>query len=200
MTNTQKAIKLVREFKDNGIFFGDVGSIAFKDGENIWITKSGGRKYDEDGFTLVDPSGKPLMDESEKLSGEYPIHSSVLYNTEHDVVIHTHSPLHAAFGNVFPNYCFDAPALEMRKLLGLRKVDDEYTLQTIENSFDKKELADTVTEHLVDDLAVLVANHGLFVAGPNLDKANDYVRGLNHMIHQVIYEAQMRGNNLFGDW
>lgn len=190
----QEAVKYVRELRDLGMFQADTGSLSFRDGENLWITKSGAEKYEEDGLVLVNPSGKPVSDFSVKLSGEYPVHQAILYHGTHQALIHTHSAFHVAFGNVFPNYSFDHPALEMRKLLGIRNPQATYVLRTVPNSFDKLELSRLVSVELANDLAVLVQNHGLFVAGEDLAAARTYTFALDHLMHQVYYETIMRGS------
>jgi len=142
---------------------------------------------------LVDANGNSISDPGINLSGEYPIHKRILDDhQDYNAVIHTHTPLHVAFGNVFPNYCFDQNALEMRKILDNRNPEGSFTLRTIANSFNKKELSENVSNSLKDSIAVLVKGHGLFVAGANIKKANDYVMGIDHLIHQVYLECQMR--------
>ena len=184
-----QAVGYAREFKELGIFEADLGSISYRDGGNMWITKSGQAKFQPDGLVLVDKEGNLLDDSDVKLSGEYPIHRRILYSAEkNQAVIHTHAAFHIAFGNIFPNYCFDAPALVMRKLLDIRDPEASYTLQAIPNSFDKEELAFNVARILHEDIAVLVQNHGLFVAATSLPKARKYVFAIDHMMRQVNYQ------------
>ena len=92
MNETMKeVIWTANQLFNRGLVTGSTGNISFRDGDQVYISKSGGcfGRLDENGFARVALDGTILEG---KPSKEYPLHL-VMYRAseENQVIIHTHS-------------------------------------------------------------------------------------------------------------
>ena len=92
MNETMKEVIWVANLLFNrGLVTGSTGNISFRDGDTVYISKSGGcfGRLDENGFAKIALDGTILEGRPSK---EYPLHLAMYrVSDENQVIIHTHS-------------------------------------------------------------------------------------------------------------
>ncbi len=171
--NTKAIIKNMVESSHHlyqkGLVPGKAGNISVKFEKNgltlVAVTPSGSSlKYiNEKDIILVDIDGKIVSNTNSVPTSELEMHLNI-YKKRKDIraVVHTHSPITTGFA-------FSEEKIE--KLEGFGPVQDRY-ISTV-NYFPpgSSELANAVSNGLINQNAVVLKNHGMVALGENLDEA-----------------------------
>ena len=168
MTNQEQTIWVAKTLFERGLVTGSTGNISYRDGDIIYISKSGGcfGLLDENGFASISIDGKILEG---KPSKEWPMHLRMYQmNDEIHGVVHTHSfhsTLYSCREDIDINDLFMyTPYLMMQTggKIGIVEYAKPGSDELFAN-FDKA--ADKETK------AYLLRNHGIFAGEENILKA-----------------------------
>jgi L-ribulose-5-phosphate 4-epimerase len=183
----QQIIQITNELFSMGLLTCTGGNISAKAEEEgtYWITPSGLYKggLTESDVVRIKPDGTVV--EGDKVpSVEYQMHWRC-YESRPDcsAAIHTHAPIATAFGIcnlTFPPINTDAVFLA-----------DTVTVPWYMPG--SVELADAVGEAMKKSKGVILQNHGLMTAGPNLRKAASRAMNLEETAKIVLYTKQFGG-------
>lgn len=172
----EQAVWIARSLFERGKTSGTTANISFRDGDSLWISRSGScfGLLTEDDFVECSLSGAPL-DADKKPSKEAPLHA-VMYGIGEEIqaVIHTHSPyaviwscLDSCSGrDVIPRY---TPYLDMKagKVAAMPYAPP-----------GSPELFGLMREYAGSERAYLLANHGPIVGGLSLMNAFEAIEEL----------------------
>ncbi|MBW2149006.1 MAG: class II aldolase/adducin family protein [Deltaproteobacteria bacterium] len=160
-------IEISRRYARRGLTTGGGGGISIRVPESDHVLIKGWEVASEDvreeDISLVNLSGEQLN--PVKPCMETPLHLNVLKARENiGAVIHAHSPYATAFGNIKPQLTEEA----LKNHAFLKR-----TVFTAYADPGSQELADIVAEPFREDevTCVLMEDHGVTVAGPDIYKA-----------------------------
>jgi L-fuculose-phosphate aldolase len=153
---------------DLGLITSHAGNLSVREGETIWITRSGSmlRHLSEKDLLPV-PLHVRKLDVS--VSIEFPVHQAIYQRTSAGAVIHAH-PVHAIALSLTQEEIRPADA---EGAILLKQVP-----VLISPSVDAVSTAEKVAELLKHSVAVLVRSHGCFVRGKNLEETLSYASSL----------------------
>ena len=125
-------------------------------------------------YTLIEGEDE----NSASASRELIVHQAIYLGTAHDAVVHAH-PAHAT-----------ALSLTMNKIVPIDS-EGHYSLGTVpvlsvDDSIGSREVADRIPEILAENPMVMVAGHGSFAAGKDLEEAFRYTSCLE-MSSKIIW-------------
>lgn len=163
----RKVIEIAQKAQDTGLIILTAGNFSLRDQDTgyVCLTPSGMnyRELEPADIPVVDLDGN-VIDGSRRPSIESPMHRAV-YRKRADIfgICHTHSPFAAAWASVEEE--FPLVLAELAAMLGGPLKTAPY------KTAGTPELADSVTDTMGGQNAVLMGNHGLLAAGADLDKA-----------------------------
>ncbi len=172
----EQAVWIARSLFNRGMTSGTTANISFRDGNSLWISRSGScfGLLTENDLVECNMSGTPLSTD-EKPSKEVPLHA-IMYGIGEEIqaVIHTHSPYAVIWScmdrssehNVIPRY---TPYLEMKA--------GEVTAVPYAPP-GSQELFCLMRKYVGKERAYLLANHGPIVGGLSLMNAFEIIEEL----------------------
>lgn len=152
-------IKFGKKIVDAGLVTSFFGNISVLNCTQISITKTGSMldELTEDDIVIVD-----LMNSSEVdkfASTELVVHRKIYQNTDASAIIHTHSLYSTLMGNLDRHYV----SLDGGEALPFLK-----KIPIVDGKSGSIELAENVSEALIDHSLVIVRDHGVFSVGKDL--------------------------------
>jgi L-fuculose-phosphate aldolase len=146
---------------------GNFGNISVREGDDGFYIKRSGAYLD----VATEPVFVPLAGEAPAgASSEYRVHREVYIKTPHLAIVHAHPPT--------------AVALSLTRD-EIRPEDSEGimfcpVIPVVSGSPGSQEVADTVSDALVNAKLVIARGHGTFAAGKTLDEAYLYTSLAEH--------------------
>ena len=154
---------------NKGLVPGKSGNISVKyvkDGLNVVaVTPSGSsfKTLKETDIVLVDLEGNIVSNTNQVPTSELEMHLNI-YKLRDDVgaVVHTHSPITTGFA--FSDE-------KIRRFEGFGPIEDEFLKVVDYHPPGSSDLANTVSEGLLNQDVVVLKDHGMVAVGKNLDEA-----------------------------
>ncbi len=168
----QEASKIGKLLIASRLIDGASGNMSFKIGETIYITKSGVNldELTEDSFVIL-KSGYVKEASVDQL-----IHREIYEKTEYNAVLHCHGVYNVVLGAKFD--VIEPVDLEGRLYFG--KID------VVDGQFGSEELAEKISESVMQKGVAIVKNHGIYVAGKNLRDAYNKASYVEHSC-EILY-------------
>ncbi len=169
-----------------GLCRGTSGNVSLRDGDNFWITPTG-MAYENlvpPDIPLMDPDGRSVG--ARQPSSEWRFHRDV-YATRPDVgaVLHAHSPFAVAL------------ACTRRDIPPFHYLIARFGGETVRcagyAAYGTQELSDAVIQALSGRSACLLANHGMVVCAPDLDRVLERAIELEELCGQYWRACQLGG-------
>ncbi|MES0874619.1 methylthioribulose 1-phosphate dehydratase [Sinimarinibacterium thermocellulolyticum] len=196
LTRVQRLIAAGRLFHRRGWVPATGGNFsARRDAGTMLITASGCHKgeLEPEHFLVADLDGKPLQ-VGRKASYETLLHCQLYrFDVAIGAVLHTHSIANTVLSRRYEGICL--AGYELLKLLpGISTHDAAVIVPVFENDQDIARLAARVDAHLRErpqTPAYLIAGHGLYAWGADVDQARWRVEALEFM-----FECELRSQAL----
>jgi methylthioribulose-1-phosphate dehydratase len=177
---------------------GNFSAVAGRDPLRVLVTPSGvdkGRLAPADLLT-VGASGQPSSPPAGRPSAELTLHLALVEEAGAGAVFHTHSPWATLLGERFLGAGgIRLSGYEMLKALaGTTSHDQEHHLPILANSQDLAALAERVRGIVRERPArcgFLLAGHGLYAWGGNVDEAERHVEALEFLLGLVGRRARL---------
>jgi L-fuculose-phosphate aldolase len=161
----ERIVRVMRTMIDKGLNRGTTGNVSARCGDGLLVTPSGvaPEKLTPDSIVFVGANGK-THGGSLKPSSEWRMHAGILARrSDVGAVVHCHS----RFATILA--CAGKPIPPLHYMVGVAGRPDVPLAPYA--TFGTEELAERVAETLKEGYACLMANHGLLVAAPHLDRA-----------------------------
>lgn len=173
---------------------GNFSVVLSREPLQLLISSSGTTKYRlfPDDLVLVDERGEVIGEQSGRPSDETALHCKIALLAGAGSVLHTHSISGTLLGEHFESAGgFHIQGYEMLKGIdGTRSHDDRIFVPVVPNSQDMGELGDSigaVCSQRPATRGVLVAGHGLYAWGRDIDEAQRHVE-----IFEFLFECLER--------
>jgi L-fuculose-phosphate aldolase len=160
-----RIVRVMRAMIDKGLNRGTTGNVSARCGDGLLVTPSGivPEKLTPDSMVFVGTDGSTRED-SLKPSSEWRMHAGILARRpDVGAVVHCHS----RFATILA--CAGKPIPPLHYMVGVAGRPDVPLAPYA--TFGTEELAERVADTLKEGYACLMANHGLLVAAPHLDRA-----------------------------
>ena len=152
---------------------GTSGNVSVRDGDDLLVTASGVDKAALDATHAVRTSmlGEALPGQPYRPSAEARVHAAVIAATGASAAVHVHALSAVVAASRWPTGVTLAD-VEQLKGIGRAAHGDRVTVPVVANSQDMAELSDRVLGALGAGVpGVIVAGHGLYAWGGDLDEA-----------------------------
>ncbi len=160
----------------------------------LLITQSGRdkRRLTVDDFVVVGRDGRPVVGDTGRPSAETLLHTSIVAATGSGATLHTHSVASTLLSQQFsPQAGFTLSGYEMLKgLEGIETHRAEVFVPSLANAQDMTAFSRTVDALLAERPSLhgfLIAGHGLYTWGANLEQAQRHVE-----IFEFLFECEAR--------
>ncbi len=161
----ERIVRVMRAMVEKGLNRGTTGNVSARCGEGLLVTPSGvmPEKLTSESIVFVDAAGK-TREGALKPSSEWRMHAGILARrADVGAVVHCHS----RFATILA--CAGKSIPPMHYMVGVAGRPDVPLAPYA--TFGSEELAANVADTLREGYACLMANHGLIVAAPHLDRA-----------------------------
>jgi L-fuculose-phosphate aldolase len=161
----ERIVRVMRAMIDKGLNRGTTGNVSARCGDGLLVTPSGvaPEKLTPDSIVFVGADGT-TREGSLKPSSEWRMHAGILARrADIGAVVHCHS----RFATILA--CAGKPIPPLHYMVGVAGRPDVPLAPYA--TFGTEELAECVADTLKEGYACLMANHGLLVAAPHLDRA-----------------------------
>ena len=179
----QQLLDTVNELYAEGVITATGGNVSVRNPDvegQIWITPSQVFKGDltPELMVLIDLDGKPLIPGQKAPSSEKSFHTQILTKKpEANVVIHAHAPFATILANA------GIPFLPISSEAAFFGGDIARVPYMTPGS---DELAEAVSDIMVDEWAVFMVNHGVVCAGRSLRKACDMIQIIDRTAEVIL--------------
>ena len=179
----QQLLDTVNELYAEGVITATGGNVSVRNPDvegQIWITPSQVFKGDltPELMVLIDLDGKPLIPGQKAPSSEKSFHTQILKKKpEANVVIHAHAPFATILANA------GIPFLPISSEAAFFGGDIARVPYMTPGS---DELAEAVSDIMVDEWAVFMVNHGVVCAGRSLRKACDMIQIIDRTAEVIL--------------
>ena len=179
----QELLDTVNELYAEGVITATGGNVSVRNPDvegQIWITPSQVFKGDltPELMVLIDLDGKPLIPGQKAPSSEKSFHTQILTKKpEANVVIHAHAPFATILANA------GIPFLPISSEAAFFGGDIARVPYMTPGS---DELAEAVSDIMVDEWAVFMVNHGVVCAGRSLRKACDMIQIIDRTAEVIL--------------
>jgi L-fuculose-phosphate aldolase len=161
----ERIVRVMRAMVDTGLNRGTTGNVSARSGDGMLVTPSGvaPEKLAPDAIVFIGADGK-TREGSLKPSSEWRMHARLLARrSDVGAVVHCHSRFATTLA------CAGKSIPPMHYMVGVAGRPDVPLAPYA--TFGSEELADRVADTLKEGYACLMANHGLIVVAPHLDRA-----------------------------
>jgi autoinducer 2 (AI-2) kinase len=179
----QQLLDTVNELYAEGVITATGGNVSVRNPDvegQIWITPSQVFKGDltPELMVLIDLDGKPLIPGQKAPSSEKSFHTQILTKKpEANVVIHAHAPFATILANA------GIPFLPISSEAAFFGGDIARVPYMTPGS---DELAEAVSDIMMDEWAVFMVNHGVVCAGRSLRKACDMIQIIDRTAEVIL--------------
>ena len=178
---------------------GNFSAVVRRDPLQLLISRSGTTKYrlSLDDLILINADGHPIEPETGRPSDESTLHATIAATTGAGSVLHTHSVPGTLLGEHFVAAGgFRIRGYEMLKgISGVASHEDEVFVPVIENSQDMDTLGESFQEVHGSNSGLwgfLVAGHGLYVWGKDVEQAQRHAEIFEFLFDCVLRRTELR--------
>jgi len=143
---------------------------------------------------VVDADGA-VLEGNGRASAETELHLCIMSSVAAGAVLHTHSVAATVLSRVHRrDGCIQLEGWEMLKgLNGIQSHETTLALPVVANNQDMQQLSNAVRPHLNDTTrGILVAGHGLYAWGDNLEQARHHVEIIEFLLSAHLQYQQLR--------
>lgn len=196
----EELARTTRRLYDLGWMRGTSGNVSVIDGDHLLVTASGVGKHSVTDLHAVrtDLQGAPLPGQAFNPSAEARVHGAIVRASGASAATHVHALSAVLAAARWPG---GIPLVDVEQLKGIGRGahGDLVVVPVVANSQDMIELADRVTEAM--DLgvpAVIVAEHGLYAWGADLEQAVDRTESLDWLFDHALGLDRLRAGSATG--
>ena len=170
---------------------GNVSLVLSSDPLRLAVTASGRDKGELTAadVVVVDADGRAVAAGGQRPSAEAALHARIASLTGAGAVVHVHTVAAVAAGRHWPSGV-ELEGLEMLKGIGVAAEGVRITIPVIPNSQDMRVLGDRLerARHPAAPAAI-VANHGLYAWGPDLQRARHHTEIVEWLLEFALATA-----------
>lgn len=175
---------------------GNLSAVIERDPLRLAVSASGVSKHrlGREHAVLTDGEGLPVPGQRHQPSAEARVHGSILERTGAGSAVHVHSVPCLLAAERWPEG-IPLAGVEQLKGLGLSAEGETAVVPVVANSQDMADLAARILQVLDPEVpGVVVADHGMYVWGADLQDATNRTESLDWLFeHAVALDAHRRG-------
>lgn len=167
---------------------GTSGNVSVRDDDDLLVTASGVDKssLDSTHAVRVDWTGRPLVGQVHSPSAEALVHAAILNASGATAAVHVHALSSVIAAARWPR---GVPLHDVEQLKGIGRAahGDDVVVPVVANSQDMTDLSARVVEAMDMGVpGVIVAEHGLYAWGENLNQAVDRTESLDWLFEYAL--------------
>ncbi|AGK61951.1 Ribulose-5-phosphate 4-epimerase-related epimerase and aldolase [Archaeoglobus sulfaticallidus PM70-1] len=173
-----------RKLYERGLIDGASGNLSFKDGDYVFITKTGVNLYDltKESFVKVRIDADAEKLKALSASSDALLHIKAYQKSDYSVILHCHGTYNVVLSLIYDKI---VPVdLEGKLFLG--------EIEVIDASFMTEEYAEMVSDGIAKKGFAVVKGHGIYCAGKTFREVFNVIEYIEHSC-QVLYLARLVG-------